>query len=109
MVVAMVAVRVVQVTIDEVIDMVAMRHRRVTAIGAVNVIFSMAGAGMRGRATCGIGCRHRQGVLFHAAGGHVVQVAIVEIIHMAFVLDANVTAVRAMDMVMRAVMMFAHI
>ena len=40
----MVAVGVVQVTIDEVIDMIPVRHHRMTAVRAVNVASVVAAA-----------------------------------------------------------------
>jgi hypothetical protein len=54
-VVAVTAVRVMQVTIDEIADMVAMGHRFMTATGAMLVVLLMAVATVRGCATVGIG------------------------------------------------------
>jgi hypothetical protein len=49
MIVAMVAVRVMQVTIDEVINMVAVRDGFMSAIGSVNVIAIVSVTGVIGR------------------------------------------------------------
>ena len=49
-VVAVVPVRVVQVTVDEIVDVIAMRHRLVPATGAVLVAGLVPAALMLGRA-----------------------------------------------------------
>lgn len=46
MIVAMTLVGVMQMTVDEVVDMVAVRHRGVTARGAVHVIGGVSAAPM---------------------------------------------------------------
>lgn len=48
MVIAVVTVRVVQVTVDQVVDVIAVRHGRVTAVGAMGVRAIVAGAGVVG-------------------------------------------------------------
>jgi hypothetical protein len=89
------------VTIHEIIDVIAVRHRFVSAIGAMRVIFGMTGTGVRGRAVCGV-CRcHGQGVFFDFSVHRVVvQMTIVEIIHVVFVLHAGVAALGAVLVIM---------
>ena len=72
-VIAVVAVRVVQAAIDEKVDVVAVRHGFVAAAGAVHVARLVAGA--RGRAAFGVDIRHGDGMLLHAAFVRVVQMA----------------------------------
>jgi len=79
-VVAVVAVRVVQVAADEVIDVVAVRHRLVPAALAVDVADLVAAAvvrrGTRGRVR-GV---DRQHVLVDVVAVRVVQVAVVQVV-----------------------------
>ena len=93
-VVAVVAVGVVQVAIDQVIDVVAVRHRFVAAAGAVAVALGVLAAVVAGRAGRGVGAPDRQGVLLDRAAVLVVQVAVVQVVGVAVVLDGRVAAVR---------------
>ena len=54
MVVAVVPVRVVQVAVDEIVDVIAMRHRFVPATGAVFMARLVPAALMLGRAAVGV-------------------------------------------------------
>lgn len=95
----MVAVRVVQVAIDQVVDVIAMGHRFVAAARAVDVATLMAAAAMVGRAGYWVLLVHRQGVFFNTMAGRVVQVAVVEIVDVIAVLDGGVAAARAVVMI----------
>ena len=107
-IIAMVAVRVVQVTSDEIIDVIAVRHCGVTAIGAVDVVFGVCSTIMRGSASNGIGTIDSERVLFDAGRGRVMQMAIVEIIHMPFVLDRDMATAWAVGVVVWFVMIVSH-
>jgi hypothetical protein len=80
-VVAVVAVRVVQVAIHQVIDMIAVRDRFVTATGAMHVPRLVAGAG-RGVAV-GIRGTDFDDVLFNVITFDVFQLPIVQVIDVA--------------------------
>jgi hypothetical protein len=67
-VVAVGAVRVVQVAVHEVIDVIAVRDRLVAAAGAVNVILRVASALVCGGAGVRVRPRHFDGVLFDRPG-----------------------------------------
>jgi hypothetical protein len=54
-VVAVAFVRVMQMAVDQVVHMIAVRNRLMTAAGSVDVRGIMAATGMRGRACVGIG------------------------------------------------------
>ena len=95
MVVAVVAVWVVQVAIDEIVDVVAMRYCFVTAAGAVHVSRFVATAVVVGRASVRVGGADCDDVLINVVTMLVVQVAVVQVINVAFVLDGGVAAVRA--------------
>ena len=92
-VIAVVAVRVMQAAIDEKVDVVAVRHGFVAAAGAVHVAWLVTGA--RGRAAFGVGVGDGDGVLLHAAFMRVVQVAFLQVVHVAVVADGGVAAAGA--------------
>src|SRR5690554_4944424 len=97
----MVAVRMMQMTIDKIIDMIAVRNRLVAAAGAVNVICVMTAAAMLRRAGRRVGLRNRQLMLLHAAVGvDVVQVPVVQVVDVTVMLQTGVFAVRAVLVVM---------
>ncbi len=102
-VVTMVAVRVVQVAVDQVIDVIAMRHRLMAAAGTVDVILVMAATAVSRRTLGRVGRGYRQLVLLNHSRFLMVQVAIVQVIDVAFVDDARVTATRSVLMGMISV------
>ncbi len=57
--ITMVTVRVMQMTIDKIIDVIAMRNRLVAATRPVHMIFVVPAAPMFRRADRWIGCRNR--------------------------------------------------
>ena len=110
-IVAVIAVRVVQVAVDEVVDMVTMRNRLVAAAGAMRVRRVMAGAVVGRGALVGVLVRHLDHVFVHVITVGVVQVAVMQIVHMVAVVHAGVLALRAMGMRMGLVMVvitFGH-
>jgi hypothetical protein len=108
-VVAVVAVRMVQLAIDQIIRVVAVRHglvpapRSVTVPGVVAVVVPR---GARGR----VGAVHLQAVVVHVVPVRVVQVPVVQVIDVPVVADGRVSAVRSVLVVMPAVrpMIVAH-
>jgi hypothetical protein len=98
-IITVVAVGMVQVTVDEIVHMVSMRDRFVTAARSMNVSSIMSGAAMVGRATIRILVAHFNPMFVHMIRVRMVQMAIVEIIHMVAVPNGNVTAVRSMRVV----------
>jgi len=99
-VIAMVSVRMVEMTIDEVVDVVAVDYRWVTATGSVDVALVVAGAFMAGRAAVWIDCRYLQHAFIHMVAVNVVQVSVVQVVRMALMLDGEMTASRTMLMLM---------
>jgi hypothetical protein len=105
-IIAVIAVRMVQATVYEIVDVVTVRHRLVSATWTVLV----RAMDVR-RALHGIGCVNRNGVLIHVILVHMMEVAIMEIIHMAVMVDRSVPATRAMLMRVVVVMLlgaFGH-
>ena len=87
--------RMVQVAVDQVVDVIAMRHRFVAAVLPVDMLPAVGVAGMIRRAGIRVGAPHFQPVFVDVPGVHVVQVAVVEVIHMPGVQNAGVTALVA--------------
>jgi hypothetical protein len=101
MVVAVAIVLVVQVAIDQVIDMVAVRDRRVSASGSVHVVGRVGRADMSAGAGGWVMSRDLQDMLFdHSVEGRVMQVSIVEVVDMSIMFDCRMPAVFSVDMVM---------
>jgi len=101
MVVAVAIVLVMQVAIDQVIDMVAVRDRRVSASRSVHVVGRVGRAGMSAGAGGWVMSRDLQDMLFdHSIEGRVMQVSIVEVVDMSIMFDCRMPAVFSVDMVM---------
>ena len=96
MIVAMSAVRMVQMAIHQVINMVAMRHGFVAAIGTVSVGLLIGGAALVWRTFLRIRRSHLNLMVIHMITVSVMQVAIVKIISVAVVFHGGVPAVWAM-------------
>jgi hypothetical protein len=106
-IVAVIAVRMVQMAVHEVVDVVAVRHRFVAAAGAMDVTLRMAAAVVLGRTVGRVLLGHIDGVLLHLASFRVVQVAVVQIIDVVAVLDRGVAAAFAVVVIV-IVMMLTH-
>jgi hypothetical protein len=88
----MIAVRVVQVIADQIVDMVAVRHGFVAARWTVLVSRVVTGAAMRRRASVRICVTHVDAVLVDMVFVRVMQVPVMQVIDMTIVLDGGVTA-----------------
>ena len=108
MVVAVLAVRVVQVTVDQVIEVVAVRHGLVPAVGPVDVGGLVPLASVARRAVSGIGSVHLEAVLVRVIAVGVMEVAPVEVVDVISVLDGNVPAVGTVDVVVVGMLFAAH-
>jgi hypothetical protein len=95
MVVAVIAVGVMQVAGDEVIDMVAVRHGLVAATGSMPVALVMLVAVMLGRAGGRVTAAHLELVLLDPCLPRMMQMAIMQVIDVAFVANAGMATVRA--------------
>ena len=92
----MIAVRIMQVALDQVIHMVAVRDRLVAAVRAMHMRRGMPTAGVL-RGTCGgIRAGDIENMLIDVIAVHVVQVALVQVIGVPIMGDGNVTAARTM-------------
>jgi hypothetical protein len=96
-VVAVVAMRMMQAPIYEIVDVIAMRHSFVAAIRPVPVLRLMAAGVMVRIAAVRIPCAHGDDMLIGTARLGVFEPAVIEIIDMAFMLHGDVPAAWAMD------------
>jgi hypothetical protein len=94
-IVAVVAVRVMEMTLDEIIDVIAMRNHLVAAPRAVTMAGIVPAAAVLGRAGIGIGPAHRNDVLVNVVAVHVMEVPIMQVVDMAIMADRCVAAVGA--------------
>ena len=109
MIVAVPAVRVVQVIADEVVDVVAVRHGLVAAAGAVHVAGRVARARVARRAARGVRHVDRDRALVDVAAVGRVQVTVVKVVDVIAVADGDVTAtVTVLVLVLVMDRMLAH-
>jgi hypothetical protein len=106
MIIAMIAMGVVQVAVDQVVDMIAMGHGFVAAAVTVNMVDVVTGAVVLWGAGVGVGLVYGEGVFVDMPVVGVMQVAVVQVIHVIIMLDGGVAAVRAVLMIVVFVVWF---
>ncbi|MFM0093574.1 recombinase family protein [Paraburkholderia sediminicola] len=109
-VVAVIAVRMVQVAVDEIVDVIPMWDRLMAAPRSVNVGRVVAAAARR--ALVRIFGAHFELVLVYVIAVRMMQMTVMQIVNVIVVLDRSVSTVRAMLMVVVSVMWFvagAHV
>ncbi len=97
-VVAVAFVRMMEMPIDEVIHVVAVRHGRMAAFRAVDMLNRVCGAFVVRRAGGGVRVRNFQHMLVHVIAVRMVDVAVVEVIHVVRMFDRRMPAALAMNM-----------
>jgi hypothetical protein len=100
----MIAMRVMQMAIYDIIDMIPMWDRFVPASRSVHMAPRVPCTGMLRRAGIRIGRRNLDRVLVHVFGMHVMQMAIVQIVDMVTVLHSRMAATGSVLMGMMGVM-----
>ncbi|MDM4015511.1 hypothetical protein [Roseiconus lacunae] len=104
MVVTVIAVWVMQVTVDKIVNVVAVRDGFMPTAGTVNVTGIMTAALMCRGATVGVGVTNFDAMLYNGAVViDVMQVTIVQIVNMITMLDAGVFAIGAVLVVVMIV------
>jgi hypothetical protein len=103
-IVAVVAVRVVQVAVDEVVDVIAMRHRLVPAARPVLMPRLVPLAAMLGCAAVGVLVRHLDHVLVDVIVVRMMQVTVVQVVDVILMANGGVTAIGAVAVRMALVM-----
>lgn len=99
MIIAVGSVRMMQVPVNEVVHVIAVRDRFVAAVGAVNVVGRMAAAVVAWRAVRWIGRGHGDAVFVNMIAVGMMQVTIVQVVRVAVVLDRGVAAAWTMLMI----------
>jgi hypothetical protein len=107
-VVAVAPVGVMEVTVDEVVDVVAVGDRGVAAALAVDVVGAVARAVVVGGAGRGVLCVGLDAALVDVALVAVVEVAAVDVVDVADVADRHVAAARPVDVVVVEVGVVGH-
>lgn len=86
-------------TVDQVVDVVSVRHRVVATPRTVHVVGGVTPAVVRRRADIGVGLVDGQDVLVDVVVVGMMQVAVVEIVHVTVVQDARVSAAWTMHVI----------
>jgi len=94
----MVAVRMVQVAVDQIVDVIAVRHGFMAASRPVHVVGSMAGALVVRGAAIGVSLRNFDDVLIDVVAMRMLQVTVLQIIDVVAVVDGRVPALGAVLM-----------
>ena len=108
-IVAMTAMRMVQMAVDKVVDMIGVRHALVTAARTVHVSALMPFARVIGRAHRPIPAIAFQHVLVDMITVHMMQVTVMQIVGVAVVVDSGMTATRRVCVRMVFVFLAGHV
>ena len=95
----MVAMRVMQVAIDQIVHVITVRHCRMTTARSVDMIHRVGSTGMLRRARRRIGRGDGDQVLIDMVSVRMMEMTIVEVVDVSFMPDGHVTAFGAMLMV----------
>lgn len=93
-VIAMVAVGMMEMALDQIVNVVTVRHGWMAADGAMHVVGGVFRRGKAGRALGRVGSGHRKGVLVVMAIVRMMQMTGIQVIHVAVVKDGQVTTIR---------------
>ena len=96
-IVAVIAVRMMEVSVNQVVNMIAMRDGGMAAVWPMNVLRRMPRSSKPGRALFRVHSADGNRVLVHMIAMRMMQMAVMKIIHMAFMVDGCVAAAGAMD------------
>lgn len=94
-IVAVVAVRVMEMPLDQIVDVVAMRNRLMAALGAVLVLAGVPATAMLWGAGARIAGAHGDDVLVDVIAMHMVQMPVVQVVDMGVMLNRGVPATGA--------------
>jgi hypothetical protein len=98
MIIAVVAVRMMQVSLDQIIGMVPVRHGFMAAARAMTMSRIMTAAAVVRRAALGIRGAHFNDVLVDMILVRMMQMAVMKIIDVSLMPDRDMPAARSMDM-----------
>jgi hypothetical protein len=97
MVVTVVAVRMMEAAVHEIIDMITMRHGFVAAIRPVPVRCLVSGRVMRRLAAGRVAIAHRDNMMLGTATLGMLKATVIEVVDVVFVSHAEMTATWAMN------------
>ncbi len=95
----MIAVRMVQVAVDKIIDVVPMRHGLMPAARAMHMLRLVTAAAVIRRALIGIFRTHLDAMFIHVLAVRMMEMAIMQIVDVIAVANGRVAAAGAMLMV----------
>ena len=107
-VVAVAAVRVVQVTVDQVVDVVTVGHGLVAAAGAMHVVARVPATVVARSAGPGVGGVDLDLALVRVALVRAMHVAVVQVADVVAVLDGGVAALGAVGVIVVVVLVAVH-
>jgi len=107
-IVAVARVRMMQMTVDEVVDVIAVRHRLVTAAGAVRMGGIVGAAGVAGRACGRVRGTNCDRVLVVMAVVRGMQVPVVQVVDVTVMAQGGVAAARPVNVVVIRVRVVRH-
>jgi hypothetical protein len=99
-IVAVIAMRVMEMPVNQIINMVSMRYRRMSAVRAMDMIGCVTRALMFRRALARVHTGHLNLVFVDVTIVHVVQVPVVKVVNVALMPDRGMAAVRAVLVIM---------
>ncbi len=103
MVVAVIAMGMMQMAVDQIADVIAVRDRGVATARPMDVIRRMAAAGVGGRAGVGVRRAHGDHMLVDVIAVRVMQAAVVQVADMVVVLHGHMAATGAVDVIVMGV------
>lgn len=110
MIVAVVAVRVMQVAIDQVVNVITVRNRFVAAVRAMNVSGIVPITVVFWGAISRVGRSYRDGMLFDdTVISHPVKMTVVQVVGVILMLDRRMSTVRAMDVIVVVMCVVCHV
>lgn len=103
-VIAVIAVRMMKVAVDQIVDVITMRYRFVSAARPVDMARIMGATVMVGCTLVRVLCADLKPVLVYMIGMRMMQVPVMEVIDVIAMFDGRVPAVRAVLMVVVGMM-----
>ena len=101
MIIAVIAVWMMEVSIDEIVDVIAVGNRFVTTAGSMDVSIFVAGLVVMILTAIRVGFGHRDDVLFdYSVGFLVMEVAVVEIVDVITMFECGMAAVSTVLVIM---------
>lgn len=96
-VITMVAVRMVKVSVNQIINMITMRNCRMAAVRPVDVFGGVLFLSKTGSALVWIGVAYFDDVLIHMIAMRMVKMSVMQVVHMIAVPHGSVSTIWAMD------------